>query len=206
MRARHWAADISDATACAGMVAGAHGALGAVDILVNNAGVRFTSPPEQFPVEKWNLVQSVDLSGAFHPMRGALPAMRARGWGRVVNIASAHGLVALPHKAAHVAAKHGLLGLTKVAGLEYANTGVTENAANPGWVLTPLVRAQIAERARERGTDPAAEEPALLGEKQEMLRFTKPEQIGAAVAFLCSDGAATITGTSLAVDGGWTAR
>jgi 3-hydroxybutyrate dehydrogenase len=139
-------------------------------------------------------------------MRAAMPGMRAKGWGRVVNIASAHGLVASVHKAAYVAAKHGLVGLSKVAGLEYANAGVTVNVVNPGWVLTPLVEAQIAARAAANGSDVQTETEAMLREKQEMLRFSTPEHIGAAVRFLCSEGAATMTGSTLQVDGGWTAR
>jgi 3-hydroxybutyrate dehydrogenase len=206
VRVVHHAADISDAEACDGMVRAVQGALGSLDILVNNAGIQFTAPIEEFPIEKWNQVLAVDLSGAFYLMRAAMPAMRAKRWGRVVNIASAHGLVASTHKAAYVAAKHGILGLTKVAALEYANDGVTVNAVNPGWVLTPLVKAQIEARAKERNSSPEEEERAMLAEKQEMLEFSTPEQIGAAVLFLCSDGARTITGTSLSVDGGWTAR
>ncbi|MCU0945032.1 MAG: 3-hydroxybutyrate dehydrogenase [Rubritepida sp.] len=201
-----YAADISDPAAGAAMVDAVAGTLGGPDILVNNAGIQFTAPIEDFPVETWNQVLAINLSGAFYLMRAALPLMRARGWGRVVNIASAHGLVASTRKAAYVAAKHGIMGLTKVAGLEYANTGVTVNAVNPGWVLTPLVEAQIAARAQANGTTPAQESAAMLGEKQEMLRFSTPGHIGAAVRFLCSDGAETITGTAITVDGGWTAR
>lgn len=206
VRAGFFPADISDAAACAAMVKRVAGELGGPDILVNNAGIQFTAPIEEFPIEKWNQVLAINLSGAFYLMRAALPRMRARGWGRVVNIASAHGLVGSVHKAAYVAAKHGIMGLTKVAGLEFANTGVTVNAVNPGWVLTPLVEAQIEARAKERGTTRAEEEAAMLGEKQEMLRFSTPEHIGAAVRFLCSEGAGTMTGTAITVDGGWTAR
>jgi 3-hydroxybutyrate dehydrogenase len=206
VRVIHANADIADAAAAAAMVGTVQAALGGLDILVNNAGIQFTAPVEEFPIEKWNQVLAVNLSGAFYLMRAAMPAMRAKKWGRVVNIASAHGLVASVHKAAYVAAKHGIIGLTKVAGLEYANDGVTVNAVNPGWVLTPLVQAQIDARAQANGTEPAAEERVMLAEKQEMLRFSTPEHIGAAVLFLCSDGAATMTGTSITIDGGWTAR
>jgi 3-hydroxybutyrate dehydrogenase len=199
-------ADIADPDACARMVADTRRRLGSLDILVNNAGIQATHPIEAFPVERWNQVLAVDLSGAFYAMRVALPAMREAGWGRVVNIASAHGLVASAQKAAYVAAKHGLLGLTKVAAIEYANTGVTVNAVCPGWVLTPLVERQIADRAAANGTGPEEETRRLLSEKQPMLRFSTPEQIGAAVLYLCSDGAATVTGTHLPVDGGWTAQ
>jgi len=198
--------NLADPAAAATMLAEAEEQLGRVDILVNNAGVQFTAPIESFPAEKWDLVLAVNLSAAFRLMQVALPGMRSRGWGRVVNIASAHGLVASVEKAAYVAAKHGLIGLTKVAGLEYANTGVTVNTVNPGWVLTPLVQAQIDARAARNGTDPEAEGRAMLAEKQEMLRLSTPAHIGAAVAFLCSDGAETMTGTTLTVDGGWTAR
>ena len=174
-------ADIADAEACAGMVTAVRQRLGSLDILVNNAGIQATHPIEEFPVERWNQVLAVNLSGAFYAMRAAMPAMRGTGWGRVVNIASAHGLVASPLKAAYVVAKHGLLGLTKVAAIEYANTGVTVNAVCPGWVLTPLVERLLADRAAASGTDVAAETRELLSEKQPMLRFSTPEHIGAAV-------------------------
>jgi 3-hydroxybutyrate dehydrogenase len=199
-------ADIADAGACAGMVSAVQHRLGSLDVLINNAGVQATYPLEEFPVERWNQVLAVDLSGAFYAMRSAMPAMRGKGWGRVVNIASAHGLVASPRKAAYVAAKHGMLGLTKVAAVEYANTGVTVNAVCPGWVLTPLVEKQIADRAAARGTDVEVERREMLAEKQPMLRFSTPEHIGAAVLYLCSEGAATVTGAHLSVDGGWTAQ
>jgi 3-hydroxybutyrate dehydrogenase len=206
VRAAHFGADISDPEAAAGMVAAIGAALGGPDILVNNAGIQHTAPIEEFPIDIWNRLLSINLSGAFYLMRAAMPGMRAKGWGRVVNIASAHGLVASVHKAAYVAAKHGLVGLSKVAGLEYANAGVTVNLVNPGWVLTPLVEAQIAARAAANGSDVQTETEAMLREKQEMLRFSTPEHIGAAVRFLCSEGAATMTGSTLQVDGGWTAR
>ena len=199
-------ADISDAAACAAMVDTAARQLGALDILVNNAGIQATYPLEEFPVERWDQVLAVNLSGAFYAMRATMPAMRSRGWGRVVNIASAHGLVASTNKAAYVAAKHGLLGLTKVAALEYANTGVTVNAVCPGWVLTPLVEQQIARRAEETGAGIEAATRELLAEKQPMLRFSTREHIAAAVLYLCSAGAETVTGTHLSVDGGWTAQ
>jgi 3-hydroxybutyrate dehydrogenase len=200
------AADISDPAACVAMIEMATGTLGAVDILVNNAGIQFTAEIEEFPIEKWNQVISINLSGAFYTMRAALPGMKARGWGRIVNIASAHGLVASPHKAAYVAAKHGLLGLTKVAALECANAGVTANSVCPGWVLTPLVQQQIEARAKENATSVEHETEALVAEKQPMHAFSSPEHIGAAVLYLCSEGARTVTGIALPVDGGWTAQ
>jgi 3-hydroxybutyrate dehydrogenase len=199
-------ADIADAEACADMVSAVQQRLGALDILVNNAGIQATHPIEEFPVERWNQILAVNLSGAFYVMCAAMLAMRRKAWGRVANIASVHGLVASPLKAAYVAAKHGLLGLTKVAAIEYANAGVTVNAVCPGWVLTPLVERQIADRAKERGTGVEAETRELRSEKQPMLQFSTPEQIGAAVLYLCSYGAATVTGIHLSVDGGWTAQ
>lgn len=199
-------ADISKPEACAAMIAEATQALGAVDILVNNAGIQHTATIEDFPIDKWNAIIAINLSGAFFLMHHALPAMKAKGWGRVVNIASAHGLVASATKGAYVAAKHGILGLTKVAALECANAGVTVNAVCPGWVLTPLVEKQIADRAAKNGTTVQQEEHALLAEKQPMLKFSTPESIGAATLYLCSEGAATVTGIHLSVDGGWTAQ
>lgn len=199
-------ADVSKPEDCAAMVARAQEELGSLDILVNNAGIQFTADIEEFPIEKWNQIIAINLSGAFYGMHAALPGMKAKGWGRVVNIASAHGLVGSAQKSAYVAAKHGILGLTKVAGLENANAGVTVNAVCPGWVLTPLVEKQIADRARTNGTTEEQESHALLAEKQPMLRFSTPAHIAAAVLYLCSDGAATVTGTHISVDGGWVAR
>jgi 3-hydroxybutyrate dehydrogenase len=206
VRAIHVPADIGKAAEAEALITQVRGALGGLDILVNNAGIQFTAPVETFPLERWDAILAVNLSGAFFTMRAALGAMKAKGWGRVVNVASAHGLVASEHKAAYVAAKHGLLGLTKVAALECANAGVTVNAICPGWVRTPLVERQIADRAAARRSSVAAETQALLAEKQPMHRFTTPEQIAAAVRFLCSDAAATVTGAHLSIDGGWTAQ
>jgi 3-hydroxybutyrate dehydrogenase len=206
VRTRFIGADISDPEACAAMVQQAAAALGAVDILVNNAGIQHTALIEEFPLDQWQKVITINLSGAFFLMRAALPGMKAKGWGRVVNIASAHGLVASASKSAYVAAKHGLLGLTKVAAIECANEGVTVNAVCPGWVLTPLVEKQIAARATRLGTDPKAEAQAMVAEKQPMTRFSTPESIGAAALYFCSENAATVTGTHLSVDGGWTAQ
>jgi 3-hydroxybutyrate dehydrogenase len=200
------AADMSKPGDVAAMVAQATRELGGVDILVNNAGIQHTAPVEEFPAEKWDAVIAINLSAAFHAIRGALPHMKARNWGRIVNIASAHGLVASTQKAAYVAAKHGLLGLTKVVALETATTGITCNAICPGWVLTPLVQKQIDDLAVREKLAPEAAKMKLLGEKQPSLEFATPEQIGAATLFLCSEGAAQIRGVALPIDGGWTAQ
>lgn len=200
--ARYIKADMSSAEECRALIAAA----GACDILVNNAGIQHVAPVDEFPVDKWNLILAINLSSAFHTAAAALPGMRARGWGRVINIASAHGLVASAQKAAYVAAKHGIIGLTKVAALETARTGVTVNAICPGWVLTPLVQKQIDARARDGGIDGEQAARDLLGEKQPSLAFVTPEQIGALVCYLCSDAAAQVRGASLSIDGGWTAQ
>jgi 3-hydroxybutyrate dehydrogenase len=200
------AADMSKAGDVAGMVAQATRELGRVDILVNNAGIQYTAPIEEFPVEKWDAVIAIDLSAAFHAIRAALPQMKSRNWGRIINIASAHGLVASTQKVAYVAAKHGLLGMTKVVALETATTGITCNAICPGWVLTLLVQKQIDDRAAREKIPVERAKMELLGEKQPSLEFATPEQIGAAAVFLCSEGAAQIRGIALPVDGGWTAQ
>lgn len=179
---------------------------GGVDILVNNAGIQHVALIEDFPDDKWNAVIGLNLSAVFYGMKAAVPGMKQRGWGRIINIASAHGLVASGAKIAYVAAKHGVVGATKVAAIECANAGVTVNAICPGWVLTPLVRAQIAARAAANGSSFEAESNALLAEKQPMLDFTTPEKIGAFVVFLCSDAASTMTGAALSIDGGWVAQ
>jgi 3-hydroxybutyrate dehydrogenase len=179
---------------------------GRVDILVNNAGIQFTAPVDEFPPAKWHAILDINLSAAFHGIATALPQMKKQGWGRIVNIASAHGLVASTHKAAYVAAKHGLVGLTKVVGLEMAGSGVTCNAVCPGWVRTPLVEKQISDMAAQRGISQKEATEDLLAEKQPSLDFATPEQLGGTVAFLCSAAADQITGTAISVDGGWTAR
>ncbi|MDA8232301.1 MAG: 3-hydroxybutyrate dehydrogenase [Magnetospirillum sp.] len=199
-------ADLSDAAGCATLIRDAEARLGAVDVLVNNAGIQHVSPVETFPPERWDAVIAVNLSSAFHTIRTALPGMTIRGWGRIVNIASAHGLVASANKAAYVAAKHGLVGLTKVVALETAETGITCNAICPGWVLTPLVQAQIDARAEAEGTTVEAAGRDLLAEKQPTKRFTTPEQIGDLAVFLCSPGGDNMTGAALSMDGGWTAQ
>ena len=199
-------ADMSRPDQIEAMIASAAKRFGAVDILVNNAGIQHVAPVDRFPVERWDAVIAINLSSVFHTIRCALPAMKARGWGRIVNIASAHGLVASVEKAAYVAAKHGVVGLTKVVALETARTGVTCNAICPGWVLTPLVQKQIDARAQSQGLSLEEAKVALLSEKQPSLEFVTPEQIGEMVLFLCSDAAQQIRGAAWSVDGGWTAQ
>ncbi|MBV8923346.1 3-hydroxybutyrate dehydrogenase [Bradyrhizobium sp.] len=179
---------------------------GRLDILVNNAGVQHVAPLEQFPPEKWDQILAINLSSAFHTIRLALPAMRERGYGRIINIASAHGLVASPFKAAYVAAKHGIVGLTKVAALEAAEQGITCNAICPGYVYTPLVEAQIDGQAKAHGISRDQVIRDVLLAQQPNKRFATVEEIGALTAFLASEAAASITGTALPVDGGWTAH
>ena len=200
------AADMSKPVEIAWMVAQAARELGGVDILVNNAGIQHVAPVEEFPIEKWDAVIAINLSAAFHAIRAALPHMKARNWGRIINIASTHGLVGSVQKAAYVAAKHGILGLTKVVALETATTGITCNAICPGWVLTPLVQKQIDALAVRERLSPDAARLKLLGEKQPSLEFATPGEIGATALFLCSQAAAQIRGIALPVDGGWTAQ
>jgi 3-hydroxybutyrate dehydrogenase len=187
------------------MVGEAERAWGRVDVLVNNAGIQHTALIEDFPPDRWEAVIAINLSAAFYAMQAAVPVMKRGGWGRIINIASAHGLVASAQKSAYVAAKHGLVGLTKTAAIELAGAGITCNAICPGWVLTPLVQKQIEARAAAHGRPVEAEREALLAEKQPMLRFTTPDQISALCIFLCSEAAATMTGAPLSIDGGWTA-
>jgi 3-hydroxybutyrate dehydrogenase len=188
------------------MIADAARQLGSVDILVNNAGIQHVAPVEDFPDDKWDAIIAINLSAAFHATKAALPGMKQRRWGRVINIASAHGLVASPDKVAYVAAKHGIVGLTKVVAIEAANNGITCNAICPGWVLTPLVQKQIDARAKETGRTAEQQKIELVREKQPMLAYTTPEQIGALAVFLCGDAAATMTGAALPIDGAWTAQ
>jgi 3-hydroxybutyrate dehydrogenase len=199
-------ADMSKPAEIAGMVAQAAKEFGAVDILVNNAGIQYTAPVHEFPPERWDAIIAINLSAAFHATRAALPQMLARNWGRIINIASAHGLVASVHKVAYVAAKHGIMGLTKVTALETATTHVTCNAICPGWVLTPLVQKQIDDMAKQESLAVEAAKNKLLAEKQPSLEFATPEQIGDLAAFLCSDAAAQIRGIGVPIDGGWTAQ
>lgn len=200
------AADMSDPRAIAAMMARAVSALGPIDILVNNAGVQHVAPLEEFGPEKWDQLIAINLSSAFHTTRMALGPMKARGWGRIVNIASAHGLVASPFKSAYVAAKHGLVGLTKVTALEAAENGVTANAICPGYVWTPLVEKQIPDQARVHGMSEKDVVEKVMLAPQPNKKFATVEEIAALTVFLCSDMGASITGASLPVDGGWTAR
>ncbi len=199
-------ADMSVPEEIAAMVADARRHFGAVDVLVNNAGIQHVEAIETFPVDKWNAIIAIDLSSAFHAMRAAVAEMKARGWGRIINVASAHGLVASPFKSAYVAAKHGMLGLTKTVALETAEHGITVNAICPGYVLTPLVQKQIPETARARGISEEAVIRDVLLHAQPTKKFVTTEQIGALAVFLCTDAAASITGAALPVEGGWTAQ
>jgi 3-hydroxybutyrate dehydrogenase len=199
-------ADLRVPTEIERMVDAAAGAFGRVDVLVNNAGIQHVADIEDFPVDRWDDVLAVNLSSAFHTIRCALPAMKAAGWGRIVNVASAHGLVASAQKVAYVAAKHGIIGLTKTVALETATTGVTCNAVCPGWVLTPLVQQQIDRRAAAEGLGPDEAKRALLSEKQPSQEFVTPEQVAAVVLFLCSDAASQVRGAAWTCDGGWTAQ
>jgi len=180
--------------------------LGSVDILVNNAGIQHTAPVDEFPEDRWDAVISINLSSNFHAIKAVLPQMKSRNWGRIVNIASVHGLVASVEKAAYVAAKHGVVGLTKVVALEMAKTGITCNAICPGWVLTPLVQKQIDDRAQREGIAVEQAKADMLAEKQPSGEFATPEQMGALCVFLCSDAAAQIRGVALPVDGAWLAQ
>jgi 3-hydroxybutyrate dehydrogenase len=199
-------ADMSKPKAIEHMVRQTADTFGAVDIMVNNAGIQHVAPIEEFPDEKWDAIMAINLSSAFHATKLVLPGMRERGWGRVINVASAHALVASPYKAAYVAAKHGVLGFTKVVALETATTDITCNAVCPGWVLTPLVQRQIDALAERDRLSPAQAKQALLAEKQPSQEFATPEQIGGVVAFLCSEAAAQVRGVALPVDGGWLAQ
>ncbi|TVQ35368.1 MAG: 3-hydroxybutyrate dehydrogenase [Geminicoccaceae bacterium] len=206
VRCRYAPSDVTNPEQVETMIAEANDDLGSVDILVNNAGIQFTSSIQDFPLDKWNAVIATNLSAAFFTTKAVLPQMYARNWGRIINIASAHGLVASAEKAAYVAAKHGIVGLTKVTALESAKTGVTCNAICPGWVLTPLVRAQIEKRAESKGTSVEEESQALLSEKQPSGEFVTAHQLGELAVFLCSDAASQMRGHALSVDGGWTAQ
>jgi 3-hydroxybutyrate dehydrogenase len=198
-------ADMTKPEEIAALIANAEEKLGSVDILVNNAGVQFVSPIEEFPIEKWNQILAIDLSSAFHTIRAATPGMKKRRWGRIVNTASAHSLVASPFKAAYVAAKHGLAGLNKVVALELATFGVTANCISPGYVWTPLVERQIPDTMKARNLTREQVINDVLLQAQPTKEFVTVEQIAALVVFLCSDAAAQITGSNISIDGGWTA-
>lgn len=183
----------------------AESTFGGVDIVINNAGIQHVAPVEQFPVDKWNDIIAINLSSVFHTTRLALPGMRQRNWGRIINIASVHGLVASKEKSAYVAAKHAVVGLTKTVALETARSGITCNAICPGWVLTPLVQQQIDKRIAE-GVDPEQASAQLLAEKQPSGEFVTPQQLGEMALFLCSDAAAQVRGAAWNMDGGWVAQ
>jgi len=199
-------ADMTKPDEIADLINSAHEKLGSVDVLVNNAGIQHIAPIEEFPTEKWDWIIAVNLTSSFHTMRVAIPLMKKAGKGRIINIASAHGLVASPFKSAYVAAKHGIMGLTKTAALELAQTGVTVNAICPGYVLTPLVEKQIPEMAKVRGISEEAVKNDVMLELQATKQFVTIDDVAAAALFLASDAASNITGTHISVDGGWTAQ
>ena len=199
-------ADMTKPAEIEDMMATAARDLGPVDVLVNNAGIQHVAPVEEFPLEKWDAIIAINLSSAFHTTRAAMAGMKQRGWGRVINVSSAHGLVASPYKTAYVAAKHGILGFTKTVALETAQHGVTVNAICPGYVLTPLVEKQIPDTAKARGISEDSVISDVILANQPTKQFVSVEQIGALAVFLCSDAASQITGAALPVDGGWTAQ
>lgn len=199
--ARYIKADMSKGEECRALIEHA----GRCDILINNAGIQHVAPIEDFPVDKWNAIIAINLNSAFHTTAAALPVMRKAGWGRVINIASAHGLTASPYKSAYVAAKHGIVGMTKVVALETAREPITANAICPGYVLTPLVEAQIPDTMEKYGMDRDEVIEKVMLERQPSKEFATVEQMGGTAVFLCSDAAAQITGTTISVDGGWTA-
>lgn len=204
VRALYSPADMTRPAEIGAMVRAAEEAFGKVDILINNAGIQHVSPIEDFPTEKWDAIMAINLSSAFHTMRAALPGMKARKWGRIINTASAHALVASPYKAAYVAAKHGIAGLTKTAALETAEYGITVNAICPGYVWTPLVERQVPDTARARGISEEAVKRDVLLAAQPTKEFVTVEEVAALAMFLVSDAARSITGSLLPVDGGWT--
>ncbi|MFD1328916.1 3-hydroxybutyrate dehydrogenase [Mycoplana ramosa] len=199
-------ADMTRPAEIADLMAVAASEFGGVDILVNNAGIQHVEKIEDFPVEKWDQIIAINLSSSFHTIRAAIPGMKAKGWGRVINIASAHGLIASPFKAAYVAAKHGIMGLTKSVALEVAENGITVNAICPGYVLTPLVEKQIPDTARARGISEAQVKSDVMLKFQPTKEFVSVEEVASTTLFLASDAARSITGTHISIDGGWTAQ
>jgi 3-hydroxybutyrate dehydrogenase len=199
-------ADMTKPDEIASLVQTAAASLGGIDILVNNAGIQHTAPVEEFPPERWAAIIAINLSSSFYTIHHSVPHMRRRGWGRIINIASVHGLVASANKAAYVSAKHGLVGLTKVVALETAGSGITSNAICPGWTRTELIEPQIVARAQALGVDIEAGGRNLLAEKQPSQQFVTLEQLGQLALFLCSSGADQITGVAIPIDGGWTAQ
>ena len=201
VKARYVAADMANPESCRALIYG----VGGCDILVNNAGVQHVAPVDEFPIDKWNLILAINLSSAFHTSAVALPGMRARGWGRIINIASAHGLTASPFKSAYIAAKHGVVGLSKTVALETAGQGITCNAICPGYVLTPLIEAQIPDQMKVHGMDRETVIREVMLLRQPSRQFATTQQIGGTVVYLCSPAADQVTGTTISVDGGWTA-
>lgn len=206
MRAEYHGADMSQPAQIEDMMKFAASKFGRVDILVNNAGIQHVAKVEDFPPERWDAIIAINLTSAFHTTRLAIPAMREANWGRIINVASAHGLVASAQKSAYVAAKHGIVGFTKSVALETATTGITSNAICPGWVLTQLVQKQIDDRAAREGISATQAQNELLGEKQPSLQFTTVEQLGGLAVFLCSPAADQVRGVAWQMDGGWTAQ
>ncbi len=206
VRAEYHGADMSQPAQIEDMMKFAASQFGRVDILVNNAGIQHVAKVEDFPPERWDAIIAINLTSAFHTTRLAIPAMREANWGRIINVASAHGLVASAQKSAYVAAKHGIVGFTKSVALETATTGITSNAICPGWVLTQLVQKQIDDRAAREGISATQAQNELLGEKQPSLQFTTVEQLGGLAVFLCSPAADQVRGVAWQMDGGWTAQ
>src|SRR5215471_15536667 len=206
VRAAYSPADMTKPAEIADMIALGEKTFGSVDVLVNNAGVQFVSPIEEFPIEKWDAIIAINLSSAFHGIRAAVPGMKKRGWGRIINTASAHSLVASPFKSAYVSAKHGIAGLTKTVALEVATHKITCNCISPGYVWTPLVEHQIPETMKARNMSKEQVIHDVLLEAQPTKEFVTSEQVGALAVFLCSDNAAQITGANISIDGGWTAE